>query len=91
MYSRPLVCTHIQSIEKPHVLRTHRVQCCMQMPGLFFPSRHPPSTKDRLPFNTSHVFTLSLQLSTFAFTDFGGHCLLWGRQIFTKLRAGKHL
>lgn len=40
-------------------------------------------------FNTSHVSTLSLQLSTLIFTLILGDHLHFGTQIFTKCKAGK--
>jgi hypothetical protein len=39
----------------------------------FFPLHCPTATNNLLPFNKSQIFTLSLQLSTVAFTLLSGH------------------
>jgi hypothetical protein len=43
-----------------------------------------------VPFNKSQIFTLSLQVRALTFTLVFWQHLFLERQIFTKLRAGKH-
>jgi hypothetical protein len=59
------------------------------MLDLFFLQSLPTSAKDRLPFKQPEIFTLSLKFSTFTLTLLWRLHLLFERQIFTKLRAGK--
>jgi hypothetical protein len=56
----------------------------------FSPSHQSTSAKDGLPFNKSKISTVALQLSTVTFALSWGHHLLFGKEIFTKSRAGKH-
>jgi hypothetical protein len=53
------------------------------------PFSHLISSKEILPFNKSHIFTLSLKLITFTFTLLSRHLLLFRRHNLTKLRAEK--
>jgi hypothetical protein len=59
-----------------------------QMLDSFFPPQWcPTSTKDKLPFNKSQNFSLSLQLSTFTSALLWGRHLLCGRQNFHKIKV----
>jgi hypothetical protein len=51
----------------------------------------PASTKDTLSFKKSQMFTLSLKLSTLTFTYLWGYHLLFGREIFHKIKGRKAL
>jgi DNA replication protein DnaD len=75
--------------ENPQMLWKHRGQYSTMDAWFIFLITLHNSAKDMLPFNKSHIFTLSLNTITFAL-HFGHHLLL-GRQIFTKLKAEKHL